>query len=409
MAQDYRNSIAQIDIDYLTEIQVTTNPGANYMRTAIFIDKNDEYILDKSILKDVIVDTKTGIQDQFAVLTKNSYQTVTGGRLKFWLTNLFESGNPFEVLVFTFGPAGGFTNAATFDKPKQEELTNLLNRVKGTAYHKAILVQNSTDDTPIWQIESFFADICKEDKLLNDAPRFRLNPSNPAKPGSLDPADDPLYADLKKKGTNAYFVYHADNEKNPALFYLGQCLSGANASGTPVGDNGGATNAITPSGQPDPDTPNFTPNEWEDYNLEYGDIQAFNSANIGFYQTVGNGTGYVCGRGGIDRGIMNNVFQADWIVNFCNFCNKVKAAEMTSRKNFLRNSTSYGNILSMTMATMRPFVDSGRLENLLSTAPSFDRLPPSGGKEIIIPGAWEAYYVDTITKIRVYGTLNIAM
>jgi hypothetical protein len=402
MAQDFRNSIAQLDIDYLTEVQITTNPGANYMRTAIFVDKNPDYITDQSILIDVIKDAN--VHNQFCVLQKGTYSAVTGGRLQTWLKDLFDSGNPFEVLVFTFGPAGGFTNAATFDAPKQEELKNLMEKVKGTAYHKTVLAQNSTDDSPIWQIGLFFAQQCATDRLLNDAPRFRLNPLV-----VTDPATDPLYNALKAGGINAYMVYHADDERNPALFYLGQCLSGANASGTPVGDNGGMTNLITPSGQPDPDTPNFVYNEWEDYNLDGSLIELFRNANIGFYQTIGNGTGYVCGRGGVDRGIMNNVFQADWIVNYCNYRNKIKAAEFTARKNFLRNSIAYSTIISMTMATMQPFADSGRLTNLVSKAPAFDQLPPSGGKEIVIPGAWEATFVDTVTKIRVYGTLNIAM
>lgn len=407
MSNDYRNSTAQLAVDFLTEIQVSTNPGDNYMRTALFIDRNADYVTTdgESAFIPITKNAEGATINDLAVVTKNNYTEIASGRLLTWLTDLFCNGQPFELLLLRFGPEGGLGTDLAFDDSVRDELRDLVNKIKAAAYHKTILCQDNTGSGLLTGVTVFFASLLKTDYLLNSKPYV---PHIPEIVGEA--STDPLWNAAKSEGVALQMCYHSDHERNGALFQLGIALNGLNGSGTPVGDSFDyvMTNLITPSGQP-PADPGFEYSDWEDYNLSSTIQSAFDAAHISFFRTIGNGTGYVEAVGDVDT--QNGVMQADWIVNFCNFVNKVKVAERISRKNTLKNSRTYTDIMNLVMATVRRFGDfgSGKLKEIVRTAPAFEKLPVSGGREIIIPNAWQADYVFGVHKVRVYGVLTISM
>jgi hypothetical protein len=376
------------------------------MRTLVFIDKNAEYIKDESVFIPIDEDDSGDVLRDIAALTKSNYAEVAGGRLLTWLTDLFCNGQPFDCYVARFGPAGGIGAASAFTDDVKEELNALYEKTKAVAYHKTILCQSFADETLIPEIALFFAQCCARDRtLLSAAPYY------PCVMGTIgDLNSDAVYSLLKTAGADAFMCAHMDSERNGALFQLGLALNGVNASGTPVGDSIDmvATNLITPSGQPDPDTPDFTISDWEDYNFNPSVQKMLEDNHIAYFRTVGDGSGNVHAVG--DETIRGNVMQADWVVCFCNYVNKVRVAQIITRKNARRNSRTYNEILTVMMGTVGRFGDngSGILTHVMNSAPAFANLPPSGGREIVIPNAWSAEYVFGVRSVRVYGTLTLA-
>jgi hypothetical protein len=98
---------------------------------------------------------------------------------------------------------------------------------------------------------------------------------------------------------------------------------------------------------------------------------------------------------------------AMWIVNYCNYYNKVMVANYMSRRNVYKSATTYSVILAILSTTVTRFVTSGRLVNFALTAPAYADLPPAAADEIVVPNAWEATYQDDLRTVKVYGTLYI--
>jgi hypothetical protein len=410
MAHDYRNSTAQLAIDFLTGTTITTNPGDNFMHTLVFIDKNPEYVKDESVFMTIDKDGSGVTLHDIATLNKNNYANVADGRLLVWLTDLFCNGQVYNCYVVRFGPAGGIGSAAAFIEDVQEDLDGIYEKTKAVAYHKTLLCQDSSDDSLIPAVALYFARCCARDAgmagLLSAAPYYPLVLPD----GALDLAAHPLYSVLKTAGVNAFLTAHRDSERNGSLFRLGLALNSVNPSGTPVGNSieMEATNLITPSGQPDPDTPDFEYNDWEDYNLSASVQELLEDNKVGYFRTLGDSTGRVQAVG--DQTLNGDVLQAAWTVNYCNFVNKIKAVQRISRKNTRRTAQVYDELVSLMMGTVRRFGEggSGILAGVRSTAPGFKNLPASGGREFVIPNAWEANYVFGLRSIRVYGNLTIA-
>jgi hypothetical protein len=404
MAYDFRNSTAMNAVEFLTGVEKSRNIGDNFMDTIIFIDKNEEYVKDESVFLPVDKDESGNVIHDIATLTKNNYAAVAGGRLLTWLTDLFGKAQPYNCYVMRFGPSGGIGSAGAFTDEVAQELNALYEKAKAVAYHKTVLCQDSEYGTLIPEVALFFAQCCARDaSLLSAAPYY---PCVMQTAGVLN--SDPVYSLLRKNAVDAFMCAHLNGERNGSLFMLGDALSGSNASGTPVGDGWGATNLMTPSGQPDPNTPEFVLDDWEDYNLNYGVQQLLEENNIAYFRTIGDGSGSVSPIGG--KTLRGEVMRANWVVCFCNYVNKIRVAQLITRKNTRKNSQTYNNILTIMMGTVSRFGDnggSGALSGVKQSAPDFSKLPVADGDTIVVPNAWSADWIFDLKKIHVYGTLYI--
>lgn len=270
--------------------------------------------------------------------------------------------------------------------------------MKAYAYHKTVLA-GSTDGVLDPQIAVKLATLCGQAgdvKLLSGAPYYPFTSSTPAVPES-----DAIYnaiASVNDNSVDAFMCASQLEGHNGALVSLGIALSYYNGSGTPVG------NSIDMSS-----TDSFLPSGPDGTDLGLAGKTALENANVQYFKYVGDGTNInVAAQGG--KTIKGDVMQATWIVSYISYMVKCKVAKLiTTSYNFLKDGIGYSRILEVMKGEINKFGPSGsrRLENILNTAPPFDKIPASDGDVIEIPNAWSAYYVDQVRRVKINGTLYI--
>lgn len=385
MAQDFLGSIAQEDVQFITEVLRVTNPGDNYWRTMFFIEEA-RFVRDPDAF---VLIPGTGFK--VATVTRDDYSQVARGLLQSWLYDLFCSNNVnFAYLVIAGEDVAGDT--ADFI----EGMTNAYHALKDYAYWKIACAGSDTALNPA--IAVALSLLAAEDRdLLSGAIPLPYTTATPE-----DPTTDPLY-DAFVNGTvdvtkhHAFWTAYQDPTRNASLFRIGQALGRLNNSGTSVGNNFDywATGLIACSGV-------------DGTNLGRSVRVLLQSLYIAYFKPVGDATGNVAAIGVQD---MNRDFiQARWIVNYIQFMCKVRVANYITRPNVLRNAQTYEVILGILSRELGRFgiMGSGRLENIIITAPAFNKLPVSKGDEIIIPNAWAADFTDQVRTVRVFGTLTIS-
>lgn len=385
MAQDFLGSIAQEDVQFLTQIFRTATPGDNYWKLMVFIEES-RFVEDP----DAFV-TIPGTTLKVATVTGDNYSSVVKGLLKSWLFDFYASGAPSECYLVIAGAdiVGGInTDFVT-------GMSDAYNKLKAYAYWKTVCAGGDDEIDPALAVA--IAGKCAEDKaLLSGAPLFPYTTATPE-----DPSTDPIYAALSANGitsaTDAILTCYADPYRNGSLFRLGQALAFFNNSGTPVGNNFDfiATSSIASSG-PVGST------------LSYSIRTLLKGLFISYFKPVGDGTGNNAAVG--VRTLAGEFIQANWIVAYINFMSKTSVANYITRPNTLRNAATYAQILRLMSRQIGRFGDmgSGRLVGITITAPAFSNLPPAAGDEIIVPNAWAATYTDQVHKVQVFGQLTIA-
>ena len=390
MADDFLGSVAQEDVQFVTEIVRTVNPGDNYKHLIVYTD--DSQIASGASLAAVKDLAGVKVAD-YAEVTADSFRNVVQDELAVWLTDYFSAGGNESVFVVNVqNGEASYTKAllkAAFDVTHQ------------WAYFKSICIVDADVDTMFHldpDAATDLAELCSTDTLLSAAPLYPMSMAVTA--GQFT---DTAYAAVKAAGFDATWVYHlpvlqADGTTyvvhNGAFIALGLALNVPNGSGVYAGNSFDMveTTAITASG------------------VDGGPLDAttqsiLKNANINYFKFVGDATGGVDLRGG--KTMKGNVISAFWIRDYCNYYNKVMVANYMSRRNIYKSSTTYDVILSILIKTVNRFVTSGRLVNFVLTAPAYADLPPAANDEIIVPNAWQATYQDDIRSVKVYGTLYI--
>lgn len=390
MADDFLGSVAQEDVQFVTEIVKTVNPGDNYKHLIVYTD--DSQIASGASLA-AVKDLTGATVAVYAEVTADSFKNVVQDELAVWLTDYFSAGGNESVFVVNVqNGEASYTKAllkAAFDVTHQ------------WAYFKSICIVDADVETMFHldpDAATDLAELCSTDTLLSAAPLYPM--SMPITGGQFT---DTAYAAVKAAGFDATWVYHlpvlqADGTSyvvhNGAFIALGLALNVPNGSGVYAGNSFDMveTTAITASGV------NGGP-------LDATTQSILKNANINYFKFVGDATGGVDLRGG--KTMKGNVISAFWIRDYCNYYNKVMVANYMSRRNVFKSSTTYDVILSILIKTVNRFVTSGRLVNFVLTAPAYADLPPAANDEIIVPNAWQANYQDDIRSVKVYGTLYI--
>lgn len=390
MADDFLGSVAQEDVQFVTDIVKTVNPGDNYKHLIVYTD--DSQIVSGASLA-AVKDLTGATVAVYAEVTADSFKNVVQDELAVWLTDYFSAGGNESVFVVNVqNGEQAYTKAllkAAFDVTHQ------------WAYFKSICIVDS-EVADMFHLDpdaaSDLAELCSTDTLLSAAPLYPM--SMPITGGEFT---DTAYAAVKAAGFDATWVYHlpvlqADGTSyvvhNGAFIALGLALNVPNGSGVYAGNSFDMveTTAITASGV------NGGP-------LDATTQSILKNANINYFKFVGDATGGVDLRGG--KTMKGSVISAFWIRDYCNYYNKVMVANYMSGRNIFKSSTTYDVILSILIKTVNRFVTSGRLVNFVLTAPAYADLPPAANDEIIVPNAWQATYQDDIRSVKVYGTLYI--
>lgn len=389
MADDFLGSIAQEDVQFVTEIVKTVNPGDNFKHLVVYTD--DSQIASGAVMANV-KDPAGVVVAQYAEVTADNYKNTAQGELLVWLTDYFSAGGNESVFIVNAQNGEASLTKAT--------LTAAYNVTHQWGWFKTICVEDA-DVTTEFHLDpdaaSWLAELCSTDKLLSSAPLYPM--SMPVTSGEFT---DTAYLALKAANFDAFWAYHLPAAQtgggfvvhNGALVALGIALNVMNASGTYVGNSFDMVNttAITASGI-------------DGGALEPTVQSILKGANINYFKFVGDTTGAVALRGG--KTALGDVMSAAWIVNYCNYYNKVMVANYMSRRNVFKSSATYDVILSILIKTVSRFVTSGRLIGFALTAPAYPDLPPAANDEIVVPNAWHATYQDDLRTVKVYGTLYI--
>lgn len=384
MADDFLGSVAQEDVEFITEIVKTVNPGDNYKHLAVYTDSTQ--IVSGATLS--VIKDQAGVAVGHGVeVTAANYKDYAAGQLLVWLTDYFTAGGAESVYIYQ-------TDSAM----TEANLTALFNATHQLAYFKTVCVayddEDAEDDDP-FQLDpsaaTWLATLCSTDELLSCIPFYPLNTAL-----SSGVVTDVAYVAVEAANKDAWWVYHQVQEDGSVhhggLVALGLALAIYNDTGTPVGNSVDmvATTAIKASGV-------------NGNALDVTTQSILKEKNISYFKPVGDGTGSVDLYGA--KSSQGKVIPAYWIVTYCNYVNKVFVANYMSRRNVYKNAVTYNVLISILIKTVSKFVTIGRIEGFSITAPAYADLPDAAGDEIVVPNAWTGTYKDDLRKVKVYGTL----
>ena len=399
---DFLGSIAQEDVSFITQITKAVVRGDNYYKLMIFIEglenvegdgiASGRFILEPDIFQPIF----TGSHIYIASVNKDDYAEYVEGLLKSWLDDYFASNHTQVAYLVVYGEEVDSGATAPEIAAAVAALEAAYNELKPIAYHKTVCAGGDTAILP--QLAVKLAQLCSADHdLLSAAPYYPMTAADAA-----SFATDPIYLALKTadptfKTADAFMTAYNGISRNGSLYSLGLSLSMVNSTGTPVGNNIDywATDGIGASGP-------------DGRNLSKVVRNALKAANIAFFKPVGDGTGQNAAVG--VKTLAGRYIQAMWIVNYIDFMCKVLVAAFITKPNTLRDASSYAGIINIMTAQINRFGNdgSGRLRNIVISAPSYLSLPPAAGDEIIIPKAWSAEYTDQVHTVQVYGNLIIS-
>lgn len=366
---EFKNSIAQDNVQFPIETVIQPIAGAQYSKAMIFmpLSKASEYLPG-------VDEVQAGNKIE---LNANNYGSLTSGLLKTWLVPFFTAGQACELAVVVFDDG--------------EDATITLNTVyeqyKFYAYFKfGIAGTEAYND-----LQSSLAQLCDTDPLYS---RLWVGTSDE----NVLTKSSNLITALNTVKADARVIYNPDATINPALAQLGATLAVANPTGTPVGNDVDmlAFNTIDASGATD--------ENGNVLNLSATEKAALDDQKIGYNTWVGDGTENVVTEGSLT--LQGNVVGSQWVKSYIEYMCKVKTANYITQRNKFRNNDQYQAILLILSTVVQSFIDLGRLANFVITAPIFSKLTISADS-FVIPNAWEANYIDKLRNVAVYGTLYV--
>ncbi len=377
MANDYKGSIAQKYQIFQTTQVITAVSGDNFKAVEIFIGDD--------LAPDNFVDTPP-TPTNFVAVTKSDYQDITKGDLKLWLDGFFATNSISTVYLVVF--AAG--DSSTFG---QDGFDLAYEARKDLGYFKLIFQLDALE----FDAQIALAEACQNDPLS----QAMINTDDV---NCLDPDSTISLAYLlnQAEATGCALSYYADSNVddpiNSCLVQLGITLAFLNSTGTPVGNKLDYIATLNINGSGD-----------DGENLSATDANDLIAQNIGYWLTVGNGTGQVAQYGGLNLdGIPLGAF---WVQNYLDYVMSISAAEYLTdpTQNRFKNNDTYQGILTIVQQKGLPFNNLGVLVGFTITAPQFSDLPDAPGNQFIIPNAWQAEFVQNVKKTTVTGTLFIQL
>lgn len=382
---NFLGSFAQENVLFTTRVVRSSAVGDNFWKVMVFIE-SDRFV-DTDDAAWTLVPGSTTVKALSVSAT--DYAEYTTGVLQSWLYDLFCNGFTGDCILVacaTHGTAEAFNTA----------MDGAYELMKAYAYHKTVCAAPTVDTDGTFVLDASvcteLAKLCAGDKeILSSAPYFPFSTSTPN-----DASSDAIYAAITNAGHDAFMAAHQDTTKNAALYSLGLAMSTLNGSGTCIGNSLDMTksNMITCSG------PQGT-------NLSKSVRSSLKNLNIQTFKPIGDNSSNVAAVGA--KTLKGEVVQANWIIAYVTYMVKVEVARMITVPNFIKNNTSYNQILGVMMYYLGKFgpAGSGRLSMLNNMAPSFENLPDAKEDVIIVPDAWSAKYADQVREVQITGTLYI--
>lgn len=376
----FKDSIAQTNVSFPIETVITPMAGENYSRALIFMN-----VLNAGTYLPGVAEPAAG---DLIELNSNNFGSITGGKLKAWLVPFFKKATAAKVGIAIFDTDTTDTSGGEpVTVPATAPLEDVYEAKKMYGYFK-FAVEEATDYNTL---QVALSNLCKSDPLYSVLWIGTSDADVLTKTSALITA-------LNNASSTARVIYNADSTINGALAQLGATLSTANDTGTPVGNSVDmvAFNTIQASGNTD--------ENGEHVDLTPTEKAALDDQKIGYQTWVGDGTENVATEGSLY--LNGDSVGANWVKAYIEYMCKVKVANYMTRINTFRNNQTYQAILLILTDQVRPFLQFGRLDGFVITAPPFDQLPESGD-QITVNNAWEATYIDNVREVTVYGTLYL--
>lgn len=391
--EDFKNSVAHLDVDVQTAVSVSSIVGENFWK---FLYITNETISSLSSAANPLLITADTYSDVIDALSIENADKVA--LIKKNLASLFD---------YAPSAQGYFITADTYEKFKYYAYWCYLETEYELASDTSKLKFTDATTTMLATIDA------KQDKAFSGfVADLAINATASITTAPTSVVDDFMSTLGALTAAVCFFARGATNEfawkgddvtigYSPALYQLGRTLGYMNSTGTPIGNS---TDGVACTFQDVLPTRSTSTSVLVNASALF--INWCQNNKVAYFKTVGNGTSQVSCYGGWT--LKNTCLSADWIVAYVNYMAKVRVAEILTVMNTYRNGFLYGKCLSTLSTLIAPFITLGRVRNFTITAPSWAEAQNLGDRQtIVIPDAWTGIYVDNARKVRIQGSLTI--
>lgn len=391
--EDFKNSVAHLDVDVQTAVSVSSIVGENFWK---FLYITNETISSLSSAANPLLITADTYSDVIDALSIENADKVA--LIKKNLASLFD---------YAPSAQGYFITADTYEKFKyyaywcyletEYELASDTSKLKFTDATTTMLA--TIDAKQDKAFSGFITDLAVDATASITAAPTSVVDDFMSTLGALTAA-----VCFFARGATHEFAWKGDDITigySPALYQLGRTLGYMNSTGTSIGNS---TDGVACTFQDVLPTRSTSTSVLVNASALF--INWCQNNKVAYFKTVGNGTSQVSCYGGWT--LKTTCLSADWIVAYVNYMAKVRVAEIITVMNTYRNGFLYGKCLSVLSTLIEPFVTLGRVRNFAITAPSWAEAQTLGDRQtIVIPDAWTGIYVDNARKVRIQGSLTI--
>ena len=391
--EDFKNSVAHLDVDVQTAVSVSSIVGENCWNCIDVTKGTISSVSSGTNPLRIIGDTYSDVIDALSIDNSDKVALIKKN-----LASLFD---------YAPSAQGYFITADTYEKFKyyaywcyletEYELESSSSKLKFTEATATMLA--TIDAKQDKAFSGFIADLAVDAVGSVTAAPTSVVDDFMATLGALTAA----VCFFARGATNA-FAWKGDDIAigySPALYQLGRTLGYMNSTGTSIGNS---TDGVACTFQDVLPTRSTSTSGLVNASALF--VNWCQNNKVAYFKTVGNGTSQVSCYGGWT--LKNTCLSAAWIVAYVNYMIKVRVAELITVMNTYRNGFLYGKCLSALSTLIAPFVTLGRVRNFTITAPSWAEAQNLGDRQtIVIPNAWTGVYVDNNRKVRIQGNLTI--
>lgn len=391
--EDFKNSVAHLDVDVQTAVSVSSIVGENFWKFLYITNETISSLSSAANPLLITADTYSDVIDSLSIENADKVALIKKN-----LASLFD---------YAPSAQGYFITADTYEKFKyyaywcyletEYQLDNSSSKLKFTDATTTMLA--TIDAKQDKAFSGFVADLAVDATASITAAPTSVVDDFMSTLGALTAA-----VCFFARGATNEFAWKGDDITigySPALYQLGRTLGYMNSTGTSIGNS---TDGVACTFQDVLPTRSTSTSVLVNASALF--INWCQNNKVAYFKTVGNGTSQVSCYGGWT--LKTTCLSADWIVAYVNYMAKVRVAEIITVMNTYRNGFLYGKCLSALSTLIEPFVTLGRVRNFAITAPSWAEAQTLGDRQtIVIPDAWTGIYVDNARKVRIQGSLTI--
>lgn len=390
--EDFKNSVAHLDVDVQTAVSVSSVVGENFWKFMYITNETIASLSSASTPLLITMDTYSDVIDSLGIADADKVALIKKN-----LASIFDYAPSAQGYIITADTYEKFKYYAYWCYLETEyELDSGTGKLQFNSATSAMMA--IIDEKKDAAFSGFIADLAVDAVGSISAAPSSVVDDFMSTLGALTVA-----VCFFARGASSEYAWKGDDITigySPALYQIGRTLGFINSTGTPIGNSSDSVACTFQDVLPTRSTSTSVL-----VNPSALFINWCQSNKVAYFKTIGNGTGQVACYGGWT--LKTTALSADWIVAYVNFMAKVRVAEIITVMNTYRNSVLYTKCVSVLSDLLTPFAELGRIVYYI-TAPSWAVVQSLGDREtIVIPDAWEGTYYDNNRKVRIQGALTI--